>query len=297
MADPIIRGDPLPYLSQFARDTGIPEANLIEGFALERLYHERICNETDPEQRRALSRAIYEQVHQLFAPSLTRDAGNSPFSSIVALFRRELRARSVLDVGCGTGTLLMCIRDRWPGIRLIGLDASSEALPEGVPGITFQEADIIDFDMESPVEVVVSHHVLEHIAPRDVGTHLDSVARALIPGGHLIVCAPNRLFGPWDVTRIVDYTYSNRVPAIGSHLNELSYGETVSLLREYGFTGFQAVLPVPKLTSLLGGIRVSPAVVTALERRPALLWVLYHLPARRRWVGMCEVRLVCRRPV
>ncbi len=78
--------------------------------------------------------------------------------------------------------------------------------------VRFIKADITDFHLDQTFDVVVSNQVLEHIAPEDVPLHLNAVFRVLRDSGTVILCLPNRFWGPSDVTRIVDNRYCGLTP-------------------------------------------------------------------------------------
>jgi len=283
-----------PFLRRFSHLIGIPEENLLKAFEIERHYHKLILQEAAAEKRKLLYREMYNQVHPLYNKSNTAESGKNPFRRMVKLFKRELNGRSILDVGCGTGSFLKCVADTVPHGRLVGIDTSLSVLPKSKNSIQFIESDVIDFEVNNSFDVVFSHHVLEHIAPADVASHIGSIKKVLSPGGCLILCAPNRLFGPSDVTRILDYTNCNRTRAMGSHLNELSYTETITLLQKYGFSDFKTILPLRLLKYGFPNLRLDPSFLIHLENHPKLLNLLYLLRFRSRCLLAFDVVLVCR---
>ena len=103
------------------------------------------------------------------------------------------RARSVLDVGCGSGELLAALRA--PGRRLCGVEMSPEAVASlaerGIEGRSVDlEVDRLPFD-DGEFEVVLCYDVLEHVfAP---GRLLGEIRRVLAPGGTALLCVPNTL--------------------------------------------------------------------------------------------------------
>lgn len=284
-----------PYLQRFSSHTGIPEKNLVSAFKIEAHYHNLILEEQDPAERRRLYAEMYAQVHPLYNKTSEIGPGKSIFVNIVKLLHRELYGKSVLDIGCGSGAFLIAAASALPMGRLVGMDTSSSILPADVNEIQFIAADIVDFDVDQPFDVVFSHHVLEHIAPMDIKSHLASVENALVPGGKFIIFMPNRLFGPSDVTRIKDFTNTNRMPAMGSHVNELSYSETISLLDEYGFTNFKTVLPIPRIKYWFPNFRMSPSLLTYIERKSQLLNLLYHVRFGYRCIARLDVTLICQK--
>ena len=95
----------------------------------------------------------------------------------------------VLDVGCGTGSLLDPLRRR--GYRPLGLDVR----PEGLASVRARDPDAWLVQAEADhlplrdgsVDAVVALDVLEHVDDRAV---LAEVARVLRPGGLLVVSVP-----------------------------------------------------------------------------------------------------------
>ena len=231
-----------PCAEWFAQDIGIPAENLIRGYEIERRFHDAVLRETDPLRRKEMYKQVYEAVHPLYQTSM----GVTPTDQkdrLVQKLRPELEGKSVLDVGCGSGGFLKAIARHLSHGPLIGIDTSSAVLPQDVDGVRFINSDIIDFDVGRKVDVVFSDNVFEHIAPADVPAHLRSVRNALTAAGTFVVATPNRLFGPSDVTRVLDYSYTGRTPASGSHVNETTYRDLVRALRGAGFRSFTALPP------------------------------------------------------
>jgi ubiquinone/menaquinone biosynthesis C-methylase UbiE len=70
------------------------------------------------------------------------------------LDREAPPARTLLDVGCGTGRHLELLRERY---EVEGLDVNQtllEAARERCPGVTFHEADMVDFSLARRFDVV-----------------------------------------------------------------------------------------------------------------------------------------------
>lgn len=87
--------------------------------------------------------------------------------SYVPEYGRELiglidagKGASVLDLGCGNGTLTKELKDS--GYNVQGIDQSDELLSvasENCPGIRFHKGDASFFSLEEPVDVVFSNAV------------------------------------------------------------------------------------------------------------------------------------------
>jgi SAM-dependent methyltransferase len=134
--------------------------------------------------------------------------------------------RRVLDIACGTGYGSdILIRG---GARLVvGADISTAALDyarQRWPMGNFVQADARNIPLAgASVEVVVSFETLEHLA--DPGAFLAEIKRVLVPGGCLILSAPNRaVASPNSTTPFSPY-----------HAFEPTRAELLALLRDAGW--------------------------------------------------------------
>jgi SAM-dependent methyltransferase len=271
-----------PCLAAFSREIGIPAEALVRAFEIERAFHEAVLAESDPARRRMLIREVYANVHPIYGKTeAPYDPARNTHVGLIRRLRGLFTNCSVLDIGCGRGDLLRGIAEKLPHGRLLGIEASEAMLPQGVSGIEFRAADIISFGVDQPFDVVVSENVTEHVAPRDLDEHLCSVRRALREGGALVLLMPHRLFGPSDVTRIIDNTYSNRVPAMGTHLNESTNREMIVALRGHGFRRFRPIARLPLAMQLM------------IERGGPLLGLIYRIRRHGRPFFARPIGLVC----
>jgi SAM-dependent methyltransferase len=123
-------------------------------------------------------------------------------------------APRVLDVGCGTGTLLHRAREAGHPGRLCGLDPAAAMLDQARrhPGIdwvlgTLPEAGFTD---EFDLVVMTGHAFQTLLTDSDIRDFLAAVRRALASGGHLAFETLNPLHRTWetwtpdDVTEIHD---------------------------------------------------------------------------------------------
>jgi 2-polyprenyl-3-methyl-5-hydroxy-6-metoxy-1,4-benzoquinol methylase len=98
------------------------------------------------------------------------------------------RAASVLDIGCGTGALLVRMRERGY-TSLAGIDI---APPSAMPGMRFYSLDLDDprFPLaDGSIDLALAVEVLEHI--ENVGAFLAEIRRVLSPKGRLLLTTPN----------------------------------------------------------------------------------------------------------
>lgn len=287
--------DGYPHLHSVARDLGVPAESLVQAFEVERDFHERILAEPDPAARKRMYREVYETVHPIYGTKPSDPGEDCSKYPVVRMFRKELAGKSILEVGCGTGLFLRSVARLLPHKELVGLDTSAPVLPGAQNGISFLQADVTDFKTPRKFDVVFSEHVIEHIAPADLHAHLDSIVNALAEDGVLIVCAPNGLFGPSDVTRIVDRSHRGRTAAQGTHLHEPTHGELMEQLERHGFSCFRSIFPLMKVRNRLPFVRFNARLMAFLERKPLLMGLLHALRFRGRCIARFDTVLICRR--
>jgi len=109
-------------------------------------------------------------------------------------------SKDVLEVGCGTGLLLLTLSNK--GKRVFGLDMSDEAIKfcesRGLKDIRLGEATAMPFE-DHMFDAVFCLDVLEHIS--DDKKALEEMERVLKPGGIMILFVPafTSLWGIQDV--------------------------------------------------------------------------------------------------
>ncbi len=162
----------------------------------------------------------------------------------------DLGARSVLDVGCGTGTFACLLAER--GVAVVGVDpaAASLDIARGKPGAQLVRWLHGDATTLPPLQVDlatmtanVSHIIL---ADEDWSATLRGINAALRPGGHLAFEARDPGRRPW-LTWNRDATCQKLdVPGMGEvetwwDLTEVN-GEYVSYRRTFVFAADGATL-------------------------------------------------------
>jgi trans-aconitate 2-methyltransferase len=121
-----------------------------------------------------------------------------PFTELLARVDAT-SPRTVVDLGCGEGSLTAALARRWPAAQVTGIDSSPEMLTAAaavaVPGrLTFTAGDVRDWAPPGPVDVVVSNAVL-HWVPGHPSL-LTRWAGHLAPGGWLAVQVPGNFRAP-----------------------------------------------------------------------------------------------------
>ena len=128
---------------------------------------------------------LYDPLTRLFGFDATRDA-------LLAQANVQPHCR-VLDVGCGTGTLTIALKQRHPDVEVVGLDPDPKALGRARAKCA-RAAVTVQFDegfsdappyADATFDRVLSSLMFHHL-PRDVkeGT-LREIGRVLKPGGEL----------------------------------------------------------------------------------------------------------------
>jgi SAM-dependent methyltransferase len=110
---------------------------------------------------------------------------------------------SVLDVGCGTGSITRGIAEAvGPGGDVVGIDRDGGLLEHarvhgaGLRNLRFEAGDATRLDYASRFDVVTTARTLQWIA--DPGSAVRHMARAARPGGWLVVLDYNHVFNAWD---------------------------------------------------------------------------------------------------
>ena len=248
-------------------------------------------------KRLELYNQVYTKVHHLY------DIGKPQIDCIhdlpkvrkSKLFAKEIKDHSVLEIGCGSGLFLLTLFKMGIAKNLTGLDVTipNKRVRDEYPEINFLQSDITEFHVENGFDVIYSNHVFEHISPLDVDTHLQSIHKALNNGGCLILNIPNRLFGPSDITRIIDFSGTGITPAIGTHLNETTYIDIINVLSKHGFTNFKTTFPNVYLRHLLPDFRMSPNFMLKIEGSKKLLSLLHKIKINNKCLFSLEVTIIC----
>jgi ubiquinone/menaquinone biosynthesis C-methylase UbiE len=148
--------------------------------------------------------------------------------------------QSVLDIGCGTGTLAIRIKEAEPGVKIVGLDPDPQILRIAMAkahrasaevGFKRGSAESMPFE-DATFDVVVSSLAFHHL-PRGVKrTALKETIRVLKPGGRLLIAD----FGP-PRTRIgLLTTLSIRLLDGGSTTRDNFLGRLPAMAEAVGFS-------------------------------------------------------------
>lgn len=98
------------------------------------------------------------------------------------------RYTSILDAGCGTGTLTRLLAQHGP---VLGVDASAVAIEHarkaGGTGVHYEAADLTTADLNGPYDLIVASEVLYYLVPEQRDAVIGNLTRALTSGGQFVV--------------------------------------------------------------------------------------------------------------
>ena len=129
-------------------------------------------------------------------PNLPKHAGRMHPSSWI-----PDGARSLLDVGCNTGDLLIDCRKNFPDLALAGIDINDlavQAARKKLPGAEIQQG----FGYQLPFadqrfDCVTCIEVIEHVPAPQRPLLLAEMRRVLVPGGRLVLRCPHAGVFSW----------------------------------------------------------------------------------------------------
>jgi SAM-dependent methyltransferase len=153
-------------------------------------------------------------------------------------------ARSLLEVGCGTGFVLQGVRGAFPHMALTASDALDGGLAiarERVPDATLFRQDARALDLREQFDVACAFDVLEHIVEDEEA--LRRLHAAVVPGGGVLITVPQH---PWLWSRADDF---------GHHVRRYTRRELVSRLESSGFEVLRVTSFVTLLLPLMAASR------------------------------------------
>ena len=149
--------------------------------------------------------------------------------SFIARAAGDRTGLDLLDVGCGSGTLLGLLRQR--GFQPTGVDLSAEAarVAEAENGVRVVVGSLADAAFPSDsFDMVTLFHVMEHVVnPRSV---LAEVSRILKPNGAVVLQVPN--IDSWQFKAFGARWYGLDIPR---HVIDYSKESMLKLLADSGF--------------------------------------------------------------
>lgn len=172
----------------------------------------------------------------------------------------EMPFQSLVDIGCGDGRFLREVALRYPGAKLLGVDASERAvnLAKALnPGLEYDALDIVQHRTSEQFDVATLIEVIEHIPPLELSRFITAAANRLRLGGRLILTVPHR-----------------NKPVIEKHYQHFDSQQLTDFLE-------------PHFTQL----RFVP--FDRMARRAPLMWIIEHiLGTKGKWFLVTNRRLL-----
>jgi SAM-dependent methyltransferase len=113
-----------------------------------------------------------------------------------------MSAASVLDVGCGTGSVLRRARREGHTGRLVGLDPAAAMLDQArvSTDVDWRLGDLgtVSFDREFDLVIMTGHVFQVFLTDDDIAAALTAVGAALADGGRYAFETLNPLLRPWE---------------------------------------------------------------------------------------------------
>ncbi|MBI2756946.1 MAG: methyltransferase domain-containing protein [Chloroflexi bacterium] len=104
----------------------------------------------------------------------------------------ELRGKRILDIGCGMGMYVSRLRQYSNDVY--GVDVDPEKIAEAsswLPNLKVAPGELLPFE-DNTFDVILLNEVIEHV--EDDQKTIQEAYRLLVPGGHIVIYAPNRLY-------------------------------------------------------------------------------------------------------
>jgi len=183
----------------------------------------------------AVLRWVMQEEH--FKRELIRQAGIQP-------------GQQVLDLGCGTATLTVMVKQVHPEAEVTGLDGDPQVLQIGrakaeKAGVTLTLDQGMSYELpypEASFDRVLSSLMFHHLTTPDKQRAIQEVYRVLRPGGSFLIVDFGRPKGIW----------SRMVSPVMVRLEEVSDNHKGLLLTMLRLAGFEAVTDLAHFATLFG---------------------------------------------
>jgi SAM-dependent methyltransferase len=190
-----------------------------------------------PEERGALYLTVYEELfrrvpnHPILFRTVKPEQKESAIRWQLQFLQRFLKpSHSFVEIGAGDCTLALAVAKRVKQVYAVDVSAKLTESIIAPKNFELRVSDGCSVDVpDNSVDVAYSNQLMEHLHPDDALRQVREVYRALKPGGVYVCVTPNRLGGPYDISRYFDTV------ATGLHLKEYTVTECSALFRSVGF--------------------------------------------------------------
>jgi SAM-dependent methyltransferase len=248
-----------------------PAGQLREQYEIERGLAARLRQAT-AEERSTLYAEVYDelfrrvphhpQLRRRFSEERERQVDRELYF-LAPLLDKEV---TFLEVGAGDLALSRRVAGMVREVHAVDVAAEITGLDHAAANLHTALTDGRHLPLpDDSVVLAYSNQLMEHLHPDDAAEQVSELFRVLRPGGAYLCVTPNRLTGPWDVSRMFSSTPQ------GLHLREYSNRELAALLCEVGFEQVHAVVPAGRAAR-----QMPAALFTTVE------WALEALPPRVR---------------
>jgi SAM-dependent methyltransferase len=178
------------------------------------------------------------------------------------------RHTPVLDLGCGPGNFLF-LMEKLGYTNLTGIDLSGEQIEmarQWCHQVTLIHGDIKEFLVENPGKfgLITGFDIIEHFAKNEILPFIRQIAKALYPGGRVILQTPNAE-SPWGLM----HRYHDLTHEIAFDPHSLNH-----VLRMNGFAEFETrecgphVHGIKSLVRFFCGVSLDWACSSGTWRKP-----------------------------
>lgn len=119
-----------------------------------------------------------------------RNERSQPFFDLLKLVDLPKGGRAI-DLGCGPGAMTLLLHSQGAFAETVGIDNSDNMLAKvpSAPGLSFRNADILEFEGDEEWDLITSNAALQWVP--DHGSLFRKMRRALKSGGQIVHQIPN----------------------------------------------------------------------------------------------------------